>query len=429
MTIPRSRAAITAILLLSALSSVSAAGFVWVTDMSSCSRASRFSTSGGAPDRTIDLEGGESCVIGTTAGEGRLWALGRFGCLVVSNNDPLTGDASSVFTLDGSECGSAIAYGGGSLWVPIGLRTVRINPSTGAVVGQVMPQGIYGVIGLAYGAGCLYYLDNSNCLRITKVDPLSGQVLQVLLLSGIYFVDAIAYGDGHIWVAGLMGSRRVSKVDPATGEVISTVTLDGIWPITSLSYEQMSSSPPALTVAGAKASPVGTSLTLKSVVVTAVFPDCAYVESADRAAGIKIVGSPLPPLDRVVDLEGVVEVGSGEKAIRVSALTEFGASVLRPMGISLGAVSSSPSGLSIGGLLVRTWGRVSEVGDGFFVLDDGSGQRIARVLVGDASVPALNDLVEAVGISTVYLRDGIWLPCLRLRGAPDLRVLGSSAKD
>lgn len=416
-------------LLLAACSIAASAGYVWTTDMSSCVRASRFSPSGGPSDRLVSLQGGESCVIGVAAGEGRLWALGLVNCLAVSNHDTVTGEASAVLTLDGSECASAVAYGAGYLWVTIGLRTVKVSPSTGAVVDEVTPEGIYGVISLAYGGGSLWYLCNSHCLRVIRVDPFSGEILQALILSGSGCASAIAYGDGYLWVAGLTSSRSVSKVDPATGENVAELLFEGELPITSLSYEDSESGPFVVTVAGARACPVGASVALESVSVTAAFPNCVYVESADRAAGIKIVGSPLPTRGSIVGLEGVVEIDSGEKAIRVTAFTEESTSAVRPLGITVRGMSSAPPALSTGGLLVRTWGRVFEVGSDFFGLDEAPGGRSLRVLAGETPIPGLNDRVEATGISAVYLHDGNWLPCLRLRDASDLRVLGSSGTE
>jgi len=411
---------------------------MWMMDMSSCRSLSRYPVSGGASDRTLSIVGGSSCTQGVAVGAGKLWVLGPHGCLSISVTDPVTGDVASVLTLDSSFCGMEVAYGDGYLWARLDNSTVgKVNPSTGHIVSSVSPIGGSEILHIAYGGGFLWIVDGFHCARVRKVDPATGAILQSFVLSSTNCISALTCGGGYLWAAGLVGSRKVSKIDPANGSIVGTIDFEGVWPIAILAYD--ADSPPT-TISAARAAAPGTQATVESAIVTAASTDWAYMESADRSSGIKIIGSPLPPRDRVIDITGAVEWSEGEKAIRIATISVGDPGSVKPLGMSVRAIAMygpntgvvhalGAAGLCSVGLLVRTWGTVTSRASGFFYVDDGSivqdgtGNTGLRILCDGLTPPALGKRVQVTGIGTLFLHGNTYMPALRLRDSADLRTL------
>lgn len=414
---------------------------MWMMDLSSCRSLSRYPVSGGASERTLTIVGGESCTQGIAVGAGRLLVLGPHGCLKISVTDPATGDVSSVLTLDSAFCGMEVAYGDGYLWVQLDNSTIaKVDPSTGHVVSSVSPIGGSELLHIAYGGGFLWIVDVSHCAQVKKVDPASGAVLQSFVLSNTNCISALTCGGGYLWAAGLAGSRKVSKIDPANGTIIGTIDFEGEWPIAILAYDEDSPTPVATTIPAARAASPGAQATVESAIVTAASTDWAYIESADRSSGIKIIGSPMPARDKIIDITGAVEMSDGEKAIRIETLSIVGPGNAEPLGMSVRGIAVygpnagvthalGTAGLCSAGLLVRTWGAVTSRGTGFFYVDDGSsvddgtGGTGLRVLCDGMTPPVLGKRAQVTGISTLFLHGTTYLPALRLRDSSDLRPL------
>jgi len=143
------------------------------------------------------------------------------------------------------------------------------------------------------------------------------------------------------------------------------------------------------------------SIGLSAISVSAAFPDFFYVENDDRSAGIRVdkPGHGFAAGVRV-DLDGTPGTNAdGERVITASSVTPSGFGSVAPLAVSNKTLGGGPFGLqqalwgwvpvhqpdnttkpewlpSVGlnniGLLVRTWGRVTYSGDGFFYIDDGS---------------------------------------------------------
>jgi hypothetical protein len=335
----------------------------------------------------------------------------------------------------------SVAYGDGYLWVQHDNSTIgKVDPSTGDLVSSVSPIGGSVILHIAYGGGFLWIVDNSHCARVKKVNPASGAVLQSFVLSSTNCISALTYGGGYVWAAGPGGSRIISKVDPTTGAVAGTIDLGVGWPITLLAYEEGSAAPTLMTISAARTASPGIQVRVESAIVTAVFAGQAYIESAGRSAGMRIVGDLLPPYGKIVDIEGEIEMSAGEKSIRVSAFSVVGPGGVDPLGMSVrsmaiygpnaGVASSlGTAGLCSAGLLVRTWGEVTARATGFFYLDDGSflqdgtGNNGLRVVCDSMTPPALYKRVQVTGISTLFLNGSTYLPALRLRDSDDLKSL------
>ncbi|MEJ5298309.1 MAG: hypothetical protein WHZ52_09775, partial [Armatimonadota bacterium] len=123
---------------------------------------------------------------------------------------------------------------------------------------------------------------------------------------------------------------------------------------------------------------------------------------------------------------------SWEKALLSAGLrVESQGAPPEPLGVS-NRTCAGP-GLSNAGLLVRTWGRVTARGTGFFYVDDGSGlldgsstggvpNRGIRV-AGDAGAVAVGQMIRVTGISSVFLTSGELRPLIRTRSAQDIAVM------
>ena len=137
--------------------------------------------------------------------------------------------------------------------------------------------------------------------------------------------------------------------------------------------------------------PIGTGVRASGIVTVAPFgsPSSIYVEGQDRAAGI-LVQTP----DGVVEGDTVRIVGmmseiGPERAITAARATVLstGGSAPKPLampsrtlgGGSVGLVPGCLPSLSNIGLLVNAWGRVTQVGDGYLYVDDGSALRDGTV--------------------------------------------------
>lgn len=130
---------------------------------------------------------------------------------------------------------------------------------------------------------------------------------------------------------------------------------------------------------------------IKDAVVTAAFDDCFYIESEDRAMGIRVdkLGHGVTPGTRVT-VYGTPAVHQGERIIKAVVILPEGDGYVAPVGMSNKEVGggdwaydpvlktgqmgiTGASGLNNIGLLVTTWGRVTYSEPGFFYIDDGSG--------------------------------------------------------
>jgi hypothetical protein len=113
-------------------------------------------------------------------------------------------------------------------------------------------------------------------------------------------------------------------------------------------------------------------VSLGGKVVSAVFSDCFFIEEADRACGIRCFEGPttLKPGD-IVDVEGNLDTISGERCLTGATHTVTGStSAVKPM--AMGCRWLVGHGVDPLGLLVSICGRVTDEGDGWFVVDDGS---------------------------------------------------------
>jgi len=197
---------------------------------------------------------------------------------------------------------------------------------------------------------------------------------------------------------------------------------------------------PPVDIAGAKKLANGVIAQISGVVVSAVFPDCLYIEDVKRTSGMKvIVSNPSVSEGQFVNVTGTVTTLNDERQlINASVSTALGVVVnLSPLGMPNLMVGGGPGvgftsgvtngvGLSNIGLLVKTWGRVTQTeasAGSCFILDDGSGVGVKVRVPSGSGLPPVGAFVEAVGISTCEL-DGQGKRCrvIRARRASDVTL-------
>ncbi len=159
--------------------------------------------------------------------------------LVPPGVEQLPASAVADFALP-SGAGSALAIGGGSLWVggagPTGPchsgcgSVMRVDPATGAVVATItvdkFPRSF------AFGFGLLWMeaeLPDNTAAIVVAIDPTTNQVVAQTDIPGTVIVGGtghprIAVGAGAVW--SLYGDQ-LTKFDPQTAAVVGNVRLDG----------------------------------------------------------------------------------------------------------------------------------------------------------------------------------------------------------
>jgi streptogramin lyase len=109
-----------------------------------------------------------------------------------------------------------VAFGSGSLWVPIDGELVRLDPASGAVQARIAvggrPWGVVAADGVVWEGN----LDNQ---RIAKVDPGTNTVVRQIVLPGSPV--GVAVGAGALWAAN-NDSDEVWRIDPDSGEFTTT---------------------------------------------------------------------------------------------------------------------------------------------------------------------------------------------------------------
>lgn len=120
---------------------------------------------------------------------------------------------------------SDLAYSDGSLWLQASstLYTTlyKINPATGAVVGQLRLKPPYDfgyVYGLAAGDNALWAYASDG--KIVKIDPRTGASLGAFAAPATtsYFFSGLAWDNGYLWLSD--SSNGFFKLDPSSGEVL-----------------------------------------------------------------------------------------------------------------------------------------------------------------------------------------------------------------
>jgi uncharacterized protein (TIGR03790 family) len=165
-----------------------------------------------------------------------------------------------------------------------------------------------------------------------------------------------------------------------------------------------------------------------------------YIQEPDRTAGIYVKSAVTPIEGSMVDVVGAMSSSGGERVIVAdSVITKATTAALpRPIGInnsSLGGASVGPytQGVAGGkgprniGLLVKTWGRVVGIGDGWFAISDGSLRKSINVRdfirVYSSAVPPVGAFVSVVGICGSEQDSCRNVAIIRTRNSDDVAII------
>ncbi|MCE5315055.1 MAG: fibronectin type III domain-containing protein [Armatimonadota bacterium] len=195
-------------------------------------------------------------------------------------------------------------------------------------------------------------------------------------------------------------------------------------------------------IATAKGLARSKSVGLASKSVSALFSDYFYIQESNRSAGIMVKpASGIPAglaVGNLVNVGGIIAINSNyELYIDAAVLLLPGTTSIKPLGLANKAIGGSDfqysalpeigqigitgaHGLNNIGLLVQTWGRVSQSSGTSFFLDDGSSVSIKVVLPNGASAPADGKYVKTTGVSSCYVSEGKVLRQLLVRDASEV---------
>lgn len=179
------------------------------------------------------------------------------------------------------------------------------------------------------------------------------------------------------------------------------------------------------TIAEAMNNPDGTTVAIQAYKpVSAVLPDCFYIQEPDRTRGLRVDLPAGPAGGTSVTVAGKLSTADGERRLVQASIMDFTAGTPpRPMFLRIADLGGqAPDPFTAGtqgargpytiGLLVRVVGRVAAQGAGFFVLDDSSGATVK--VYSDRSV-SIGDVVGATGACGVESGARV----LRTRALPD----------
>lgn len=224
-------------------------------------------------------------------------------------------------------------------------------------------------------------------------------------------------------------------------------------PQVDIGADEFDPSATATTVGWGKLSVDGTLVSVIGVPVTAAFDGFFYVETPDRACGIRVV-QPSAGVSSgdLVQVAGSVKTNSdGERYIDASQVTEAGtlslsALTMRPAALGGGDWFTSVfpglgqegvtggHGLNNIGLLVRTFGTVVATEPGFVYISDGSGVPTGETaptglkvsLPAGVAAPPSGSFVLVTGISSCYKSGNSVYPLLLVPDTASIQALLSS---
>ena len=195
-------------------------------------------------------------------------------------------------------------------------------------------------------------------------------------------------------------------------------------------------------IGAAKMLPDGTFVSISGKIATtseADFTGFFYIEEEGRFSGIRVAmpGGPVAGLLRghVVNVIGTLTTIGDERQLSGPIVIIVGTHApLAPVGmpnrtVGGGDMGSLPLGqygvtdgvgLNTVGLLIQTWGRVTATGDGYVVVDDGSGTPVRVDTSTLASPPDSNEYVSVIGISSLYKPGADRLRLILPRGGSDV---------
>ena len=360
------------------------------------------------------------------------WHTMRIDVTADTTNPVSPGKGLARWTVDGQVAAEDIAFS----WVPF----------TCIVLGSGLSSTT---------AGNYYYDDVKYGIQVT-----------VQRISGPNVVESPCGTVTISWTTDVPSDSRVdygpttgygySKSDPALTKNHS-ITLTGLARAATYHFRVISTAPgknssvsedyvfstTAASLPELKNLPDGSTSGVCGVVVSAVLPDGFYVQNTARTCGIRVVGTQNASVGSIVRVFGEMSTVGGERVLRNAIVTvvDTGAAP-KPLALTnkaIGGAAIPPRipgvvdgiGPNNVGLLIKTWGKVVEVGTNEFWIDDGThreaaeGHRGVKVLALGIPLPSVNSLVAVTGISSTESVNGLIYPVVRPRSESDVVTIAA----
>lgn len=186
----------------------------------------------------------------------------------------------------------------------------------------------------------------------------------------------------------------------------------------------------------AKAYPDASPVRLSGV-VTASFPGSFYIEHPRRSSAVEVRWKDPAGAGSAVTISGFMGTEDGERFIQADSVEATGSTAVpRPVWMRNQIIGGGPlnvhtpgvtggTGLHNLGLLIRTSGRVTAHGDGFFYISDGSipSGGTVEMISGSLAKPAIGNQVAVVGIATTAANGSAIHGAVRVRQQSDIAEL------
>jgi hypothetical protein len=224
---------------------------------------------------------------------------------------------------------------------------------------------------------------------------------------------------------GVITWAKLSKVVIPTTNNIVTVFLDYYqapngsypnayeWQINGFDAVSTASAP-LVDVVDARQQPDNSFVYVGPAVISAKFPGYFYLESPDRACGLRVNGNVALSVGDLVKVAGTIKTATGERYVEMSIIqnVQSGYGAPKPLamigssigGSSNGAVPGVSGGIGTNniGLLIKAWGRVTVIDSTSFYLDDGSGAVVKVLAYSSSQMPPNGSYAVVTGISSTY---------------------------
>lgn len=337
--------------------------------------------------------------------------------------NPAGATESEAYGVSGDQQVGAACVGGSNhagLWTGTALSWADLNP-VGATSSRAC--GVHG--GVQVGEAML---GGSNHAALWYGTATGFVDLGEMLPAGAYTSSSaggIYTSGGSMWIVGY-------AVNATTGKANAVM-----WTYT----------PPGMSVGAAKRFPPATRVHVINATVTATDTESGsvFVESSDRAAGIKLVTEETLSVGQKVEFKGTVDRIDGEYQVRDVEFTSISPGMpLSPVCMTTATMANdrtgslSYEGINTTGMLVRFTGEVRGVSSAqhFIYVDDGACREDGVAMVpgvrvhvpGGVTLPAQGSHVVVTGISRVgkFTMTGwpdLYVPSVWVRDANDLQAL------
>jgi len=168
-------------------------------------------------------------------------------------------------------------------------------------------------------------------------------------------------------------------------------------------------------LAVAKTRPNGATVSVQGM-VTAVFDGYFYIESEDRASGIRVTKTGYTAtVGKKASVSGPIATddATAERYIDGTSVSETAGTTLAPLAMTNKATGGGASGVQQGvagaaglnniGLFVRTSGKVSNVSGDTFTLDDGSGVALTDMVQAGQHMPSNGAYITVTGVNSCQI--------------------------